>query len=124
MSYLLQRATIFLMVFPLLASLTADAQSRREEIHTDFVLYQKRVNLEKDLRERIVGRTFSMQLDSNSEDRYLSACWAISQFLFDSPDVERGFSNLFAGYPILSYDTRRAFLEALYAVAPQRYGAA
>jgi hypothetical protein len=97
------------------------SQSRREDIYSDYVLYQKRVMLEKDLRERIIGRTFSMDLDSNSEDRYLSACWAISQFLFSSPEVDQGFSRLFAGYDSLSYDTRLAMLEAAYAVTPDRY---
>ena len=101
----------------------AFSQSRREDIYTDFVLYQKRVVLEKDLRERIVGRAFSMPLDSNSEDRYMSACWAVSQFLFASPEVERGFDNLFAGYDSVSYDTKKALLEAVYAVAPGRYAA-
>src|ERR1700754_4354583 len=97
------------------------AQTRREDIHTDFVLYNRRATLEKDLRERIIGKHFSVPLDSNSEDGYLSGCWAISQFLFDGPEVQQGFHALFAGYDSLSYDTRRAFLEAVYAVAPVRY---
>jgi len=101
--------------------LTAVAQTRREDIYTDFVLYNKRVALEKDLRERVVGRHFAAPLDSNTEDGYLSACWAVEQFLFDGPDVEQGFDRLFAGYAGLSYDTKRAFLEALYAVGQDRY---
>lgn len=103
------------------AGLTAVAQTRREDIYTDFVLYNKRVALENDLRERVVGRHFAAPLDSNTEDGYLSACWAVEQFLFDGPDVEQGFDRLFAGYAGLSYDTKRAFLEALYAVGQGRY---
>jgi hypothetical protein len=63
----------------------------------------------------------SLSLDSNTEDKYLSACWAVSQFLIYSPQVEGGFDTLFHGYASLSYDTKRAFLEGVYAVAPTRY---
>src|SRR5258708_21881606 len=97
------------------------SQTRREDIHTDFVLYNRRVALAKDLRERIIGKHFTVPLDSNSEDGYLSGCWAVSQFLFDGPEVLEGFRRLFAGYDSLSYDTRRALLEAVYAVAPGQY---
>ena len=96
-------------------------QTRLEDIHTDFVLYNKRVALEKDLRERVVARHFLAPLDSNSEDGYLSGCWAIGQFLFDGPEVRAGFGRLFAGYDSLTRDTRLAFLEAVYAVEPDRY---
>lgn len=99
----------------------ACSQTRREDIHTDFVLYNRRVALEKDLRERMIARHFSVPLDSNSEDGYLSGCWAVEQFLFDGPDVRQGFDHLFAGYAGLGYDTRRALLEAVYAVEPDRY---
>src|SRR5258708_297768 len=97
------------------------SQTRREDIHTDFVLYNRRVALEKDLRERIIGKHFTVPLDSNSEGGDLSGCWAVSQFLFDGPEVLGGFRRLFAGYDSLSYDTPRAFLEGLCAVAPGQY---
>ena len=97
------------------------AQTRLEDIHTDFVLYNKRVALEKDLRERVVAKHFSEPLDSGSEDGYLSACWAVEQFLFDGPEVRAGFGRLFAGYDSLQRDTRLALLEAVYAVEPERY---
>lgn len=99
----------------------AGAQTRREDIYTDFVLYNKRVALEKDLRERVVARHFAAPLDSTTEDGYLSGCWAVEQFLFDGPEVMQGFDHLFAGYATLSYDTKRAFLEAVYAVGRDRY---
>jgi hypothetical protein len=97
------------------------SQTRREELYSDVVLYQRRMALEKDLRERIIGRHFSLPLDSDTEDGYMSGCWAVSQFLFDTPEVEHGFRTLFMGYDSLSYDTKRALLEAVYAVAPSRY---
>lgn len=100
---------------------TAAAQATRENIYSQTVLYQQRVALEKDLRQRITGYNMSQPLDSNSEDKYMSACWAISQFLIYSPQVEAGFDTLFHHYDDLSYDTKKAFLEAVYAVAPQRY---
>ena len=116
---------LILSGFILLLSISAAvAQTRREDIYSDFVFYQKRVALEKDLRERMIGRNFSLPLDSNTEDKYLSSCWAVSQFLFASPEVDRGFTTLFSGYDSLSYDTKKALLEAVYAVAPRQYAAA
>jgi hypothetical protein len=97
------------------------AQTRLENIYSDFVLYNRRLALEKDLHQRIIGKHFSLPLDSSSEDGYLSGCWAVSQFLFDGPEVMEGFRRLFAGYDSLSYDTRRALLEAVYAVAPDKF---
>src|SRR5882757_6681862 len=99
----------------------ANGQSQREDIYSASVFYQKRVALEKDLRERITGRNMSLPLDSNSEDKYLSACWAISQFLIWTPEVEHGLDALFNNYPTLSIDTKKALLEAAYAVAPTHY---
>src|SRR5581483_6576152 len=99
----------------------AAAQTSREDIYSQAVLYQQRVALEKDLRQRITGSNMNLPLDSNSEYKYMSACWAISQFLLYSPQVAAGFDTLFHGYSTLSYDTKKAFLEAVYAVAPQRY---
>jgi hypothetical protein len=96
-------------------------QSRREDIYSDFVLYQKRASLEKDLRERVITKTFSLPLDSNTEYRYTSACDAIAQFLFANADVEKGFGKLFSYYDTLGYDTKKSFLEALYAVYPLRF---
>lgn len=100
---------------------TARAQTRREDIYSASVLYRQRTALEKDLRERITGRNMSLPLDSNSEDKYMSSCWAVSQFLIWNPGVEHGLDTLFNGYASLSYDTKKALLEAAYAVAPQNY---
>jgi len=75
----------------------------------------------KDLRERVIGKTFSLPLDSNTEYRYESACSAISQFLFSNEEVKKGFRKLFDAYDSLQTDTRAAFLEAVYAVYPLEY---
>lgn len=97
------------------------AQLRREEIFSEFVLYNKRERLNKDLRENIVARTFAQQLDSNNEHRFESACMAISQFMFKGEEVEKGFTQMFARYNVLPYPTRRALLEAVYGVYPNEY---
>jgi hypothetical protein len=105
----------------LLSPVVGRPQTRREDIYSNFVLYDRRASLDKDLRERILGRNFSRPLNADTEDGYMSGCWAISQFLFYSPVIESGFDRLLAGYDSLSYDTRKALLEAVYAVAPVRY---
>lgn len=97
------------------------AQLRREDIFSEFVLYNKRERLNNDLRENIVARTFAQQLDSNNEHRFESACKAVSQFMITGEQVKAGFDQLFARYDILPYPTRRAFLEAVYGVYPNEY---
>jgi hypothetical protein len=94
------------------------AQGTRQDIYSGFVLYNKRTRLEKDIRENIIARTFAQDLDTNNEHRFESACLAVSQFLIINDDVTNGFSKLAAAYHWLNYDTKRAFLEAVYAVWP------
>jgi hypothetical protein len=100
---------------------TATAQSRREDVYTDFVLYNKRMLLQKDLRGNIVDKTFSMPIDSNSEYRFESACNVVSQYMFADETVKQGFEKLFIHYDELQYDTKKAFLEAVYATYPTEY---
>ncbi|HEX4374855.1 MAG TPA: hypothetical protein VHZ50_16240 [Puia sp.] len=97
------------------------SQQSREDIYTNVVLYQNRSELEKDLRERVIAKTFSTPLDSNTEYKYETACEAISQFQFATTDVEQGFANLFERYDSLEYETKKSFLEAVYAVQPKKY---
>jgi hypothetical protein len=96
-------------------------QSRREDIYSEFVLYNKRERLNKDLRENIISKTFAQRLDSNNEHKFESACKAISQFMIAGEDVEKGFEQLFDQYDLLPYPTKRAFLEAVYGVYPTGY---
>jgi hypothetical protein len=97
------------------------SQSRRQDIYTEFALYQKRKALEKDLRERIVAKTFSSPPDSNSMYQYESACDAIAQFQLSGPEIEHGLTQLSDFYDSLDYYTKRAFLEAAYAVYPKKF---
>jgi len=96
-------------------------QSSREDIYSDFVLYNKRERLNKDLRENIISKTFAQHLDSNNEHKFESACKAISQFMIANEDVEKGFEQLFNQYDFIPYPTKRAFLEAVYGVYPTNY---
>jgi hypothetical protein len=97
------------------------AQVNREDIYSDYVLFQKRQRLDKDLRDNIVAKAFTQDLDSNNEHKFESACLAISQFQFSGSVVESGFEKLFAGYNLLQYETKRAFLEAVYSVSPDNF---
>lgn len=100
---------------------TAFCQSKREDIYSDFVLYNKRERLNKDLRENIIAKTFAQPLDSNNEHKFESACMAISQFMIANEEVEKGFKQMFNQYDLLPYPTKRAFLEAVYGVYPRDY---
>lgn len=97
------------------------AQPRREDIYSNFVLYEKRAWLEKDLHDNVVGHTFAQAIDSNSEYRFESACLAIAQFQLSGTEVAHGFNKLFLQYDSLQYDTKRALLEAVYAIYPHAY---
>jgi hypothetical protein len=98
-----------------------DAQPRREDIYSDFVLYKKRQLLLKDLHENVVGKAFLAPLDSNTEYRYEAACRAIVQFMLDNDTTQLGITQLFVQYETLQYDTKRAMLETVYGVYPDQY---
>jgi len=115
------RIITLLVVTSLLIQFTAHGQMRREDIYTDYVFYNKRQRLDKDLRENTVGKTFSQAISEDNEHRFESACWAITQFQFRNETVENGFRKMFLSYDSLQYDTKRALLEAVYAVYPTEF---
>lgn len=98
-----------------------EAQPRREEIYSDFVLYNKRQLLLKDLHENVVGKAFLAPLDSNTEYKYEAACRAIVQFMLDNDTTQLGITRLFVQYDALQYDTKRAMLETVYGMYPDQY---
>jgi hypothetical protein len=98
-------------------------QLKREDIFTTVVLFPQREAFKKDLAERVIARTFDMVLDTNSEFKYETACWAVTQFLYTGPNVQKGFDKLFDQYEILAIDTKKSFLEAVYATYPGSYTA-
>lgn len=108
------------LVFITLA-LTGFSQFKKEDVFTDFVFYNKRQRLDKDLRENTIAKTFGQELTKENEHRFESACWAISQFQFKNADVEKGFSKLYASYDSLEFDTKRAYIEASFAMYPTEY---
>ena len=98
-----------------------DAQPRREDIYSDFVLYKKRQSLLKDLHENVVGKAFLAPLDSNTEYKYEAACRAIVQFMIDNDTAQQGITQMFVQYETLQYDTKRAMLETVYGLYPDQY---
>ncbi|MET0242205.1 MAG: hypothetical protein ABW174_02000 [Flavitalea sp.] len=100
---------------------TTHAQPIQQQIWSDYVLEDKRARLDKDIRENTVARNFRLQIDSDNEHKFEDACLAISQFLFTGPEIMNGFNKMFAAYSWAEYDTKRALLEAVYAVYPNEY---
>ncbi|MHA4846340.1 hypothetical protein ACX0G7_19340 [Flavitalea antarctica] len=115
------RLSIVTIVLCILCQHPVYSQGSTQDIYSDYVLFQKRARLDKDLRENIVAKTFNEKLDSNNEHRFESACDAISQFLFEGPIIRSGFDELISAYEWLQLETRRSFLEAVYAVYPGGY---
>lgn len=114
---------IWAFLFLLLVTCEAGAQWRREDIYSGFVLYGKRMKFDKELRQRIVAGTMALEPDSINEYRFEAACNAISQYQLRSDSIEAALHKLFLRYPSLEYDTRRALLEAVYAVYPDAFSA-
>lgn len=110
-----------LLAAVLLTSMEGSAQFPPETIHSDFVLYQRRISFDKHMREQTIKAAFAQPLDSNTEEKYREACWAISQFLLQSNEIQKGFRTLFNGYAMLEEETRRSLIEAVYAVYPAEY---
>ena len=93
-----------------------------ESIKSSFVLQAQRDNLKKNLYNYTIQQSFALPLNKETEYRYQSAFWAISQFLVFNDLVRSGFNNTIAAYhDSLELETRRSFLEAMYAVAPASY---
>lgn len=91
-------------------------------IKTSFVLQAQRDNLKKNLNNYTIQQSFALPLNKETEYRYQSAFWAISQFLVFNDLVRTGFNKTLAAYhDSLDLETRRSFLEAMYAVAPSSY---
>ena len=111
----------YLSLVFLIGHVASTGQLSKDAISTDFVLYQRRVDFDKYMREQTINATFAQPLDSNTEEKYREACWAISQFLLRSAEIEKGFRTLFANYATLESSTRRALLEAVYGVYPTEY---
>lgn len=120
-SYLYRMRSFGMVLFCLLITSYVSAQLSKDAIQTDVVLHEKRKSFDKYLHEQTIRNAFAQPLDSNTEYLYESACWAISQFMLQSQDIETGFSKMFAQYDSLQYSAKRAFLEAVYTTYPSAY---
>jgi len=90
------------------------AQWKQDDIYTPFVMYKERTKLDQNLRENVIRKTFSLPLDSNTAYKYETACWAITQFMVKTEEVENGFTKMIRFYDRLDADARRSILEAIY----------
>lgn len=102
-------------------SLSSFSQFSANTITSDFVLYQRRLSFDKYMRERTINGAFALPLNTDTEEKYLEACDAVSQFLLYSPQIETGFRKMFENYSWLQYSTKRSLLEAVYGVSPSAF---
>jgi len=103
----------------LLSFVETRAQYSTESIKTGFALQAQRDNLKKNLYNYTIQQSFALPLNKETEYRYQSACWAITQFMVYNDLVRSGLFKLIKAYhDSLETETRRAFLEAMYAVKP------
>jgi len=109
--------TLLIIILPL----GSFAQLSFDSIHSDAVLYDKRVQTDQRMKENLIHATFSMPLDSNSEDQYKEACWAVSQYMLTSNIIHTGFTHLLQQFNTLETATKRAALEAIYATSPDAF---
>ncbi len=111
-----------LILVLLIIQLDTLAQFPSSGIRSGFVLQQQRDNLKRSLHLVTIYQTFTLPLNKETEYRYQSAFWAISQFIVYNDTVARGFRTVIKAYnDSLDYETRRSFLEAIYAVRPAGY---
>lgn len=110
-----------LLIFLCLFFQIAFSQQTRQDIYSDYVLYNKRQRLETDLKQNIIGRTFSLAIDSDNEYRFGSACRAVTQFLIKSDTVKLGLQKMCSWYDSLERDTKQSMIEAIYTNYPTEF---
>ena len=114
-------SVIFLLLLSSIFTSVSFAQYKQELIQTNVVLRDKQQHFDAYMRNNVIAETFTQPLDSNTEYKYEAACLAASQFMLHSAIIKSGFDTLFAHYDSIEYDTKRAFLEALYGLYPNEY---
>lgn len=97
------------------------AQIARDTIYSSFVLDQRRASFKEQLQNNLLDKNMLLALDSTTEEKFRESCWSISQFIVQTPSIEKGFAQLFDKYQKLEYSTKRSFLEAIYASYPKDY---
>ena len=97
------------------------AQTARDTIYSSFVLDQRRARFKEQLQNNLLDKNMLLALDSTTEEKFRESCWSISQFIVQTPSIEKGFAQMFDKYQKLEYSTKRSFLEAVYASYPKEY---
>jgi hypothetical protein len=105
----------------LMLSQVSFSQAPIETIKSRFALYTEREKLNRSLFERTIRQSFSLPLNSETEYRFQSSFYSVSQFLINDSMVHVGFKKTIAAYDSLEWETRRSFLEAIYALNPEGY---
>lgn len=114
----MKRSLLVVFLWMLLSEINAQSV---QNLYTEMALYGKRQRMAKDIRENVIAKTFLQNINEDNEHRFESACNAISQFLIKNDTVKLGFRKLFTAFDQLQYDTRKALLEAVYAVYPTEF---
>jgi hypothetical protein len=109
-----------MLITLMIPTIFAAAQSS-SPLFSPVTLRQAREMARQRLQERTILETFSLPFDAENEARYQSAFWAISQFHFNGPEVNSGFSKAITGFRMATDETRRACLEALHAIRPNLF---
>ena len=99
------------------------AQMDISGIHSQFALHTEREKLHRSMYERTIRKNLSYIPDSENEYRFQSAFYTVTQFLIQDSIVFAGFDKILKRYDSLEWETRRSFLEAIYALNPKKYTA-
>jgi len=103
----------------LIMQLATQAQFPANGIRSTFVLQNQRENIKTSLHLVTIYQTFTLPLNKETEYRYQSAFWSISQFMVYNDTVVGGFRKTMKAYnDSLDVETRRSFLEAMHTVQP------
>ena len=100
---------------PVLCQVNGDA------IVSNAVLQNRRTDFDKNLQEKIIQKTFRLNFNPSNDNLYREACWAISQFLIKTQETESGLKSLMPYFNNLSFETKRALLEAIFGVFPIQF---
>ena len=115
---------IFSVLLFLFSIVRGYAQMDKSAIQTRFVLHAEREKLHRNMYERTIRANLSSPLNEETEYRFQSAFYTVTQFLISDSIVYSGFDKVIQRYDSLEWETRRSFLEAVYALNPKGYTAA
>lgn len=109
--------TVIISIIPF----TVRSQVSATTLFSKNALYTERVKIDANIKRHIKNLGSGLPVNDDTEYQYEAACNVVSQYLLEGAEVDAGFARLFDAYPLLSYDTKRAFLEAVFAVGKSGY---